>query len=136
MKSCPYCGAKYSDEVAVCPIDHHPLEQPAKPQSDAPKTPKKSRPCPTCGATDGYAPTVELRRSFSWLILFLGGIFAVVFRNAGRRKKVRCNKCDTTFYIRSPLSRISLVIFWLLIAPAILFLLILLVHLFHMIFFE
>jgi hypothetical protein len=136
MKSCPYCGAKYPDEIAVCPIDQHPLEEPDKSQTDVPKTPKKIAPCPTCGATDGYMPTVELRGSFSWLIFFMGGILAVVFRNAGRRKKVRCTKCDATFFIHPPLSRISVVIFWLLIAPTILFLFILLVHLFHMIFIE
>ena len=25
MKNCPYCGAKYPDEVENCPIDHHAL---------------------------------------------------------------------------------------------------------------
>jgi len=25
MKSCPYCGAEYPDDVVVCPVDHQPL---------------------------------------------------------------------------------------------------------------
>lgn len=75
--------------------------------------------CPVCGAFDGYKPAVELRGSFSWLIFLAGGLFAVLFRNAGRTRRVRCNKCGALFNIRTPLSIVSLVIFWLLVAPTI-----------------
>jgi hypothetical protein len=75
--------------------------------------------CPACGATDDYVPAIESRGSFSWLVFLAGGIFAVMFRNAGRRKKLRCNKCGALFEIRTPLSRLSLVLFWLLIGPTI-----------------
>ena len=80
--------------------------------------------CPVCGAADDYTPTIELRGSFSWTVFFAGGLLAVLFRNAGRRKKVRCNKCDAIFNIRTPLSKVSLVIFWLLICPTIITLII------------
>jgi hypothetical protein len=70
---------------------------------------------------------VELRNSFSWLAFLAGGILAVLFRNAGRRRKVRCNKCEALFDIRTPLSKVSLVIFWLLICPTIVGLIVLLV---------
>lgn len=72
---------------------------------------------------------MELRGSFSWLIFFAGGIFAVLFRNAGRRRKVRCNQCEALLTIRTPLSQVSLFFFWLLISPTIVVLIILLVAL-------
>ena len=131
MKSCPYCGAQYSDNVEVCPVDQHTLESPTIPRTETKKAPAPVTPCPACGAVDGYTPVVELRGSFSWLIFFIGGIFAVVFRNAGRRRKVRCNKCEATFYIRSPLSIVSLAIFWLLMGLAIVFLILLLITAIH-----
>jgi hypothetical protein len=80
--------------------------------------------CPACGAVD-YSPTVELRGSFSWPVFLAGGIFAVLFRNAGRRRKVRCNQCEAVFEVRTPLSKVSLVLLWLLIFPTIISLVIL-----------
>jgi len=92
--------------------------------------------CPACGAEGGYTPTVELRGSFSWPVFLAGGIFAVLFRNAGRRRKVRCNRCDALFDIRTPLSKVSLVFFWLLICPAFIGLIILLAAFLNAIFFK
>ena len=30
MKKCPYCGAKYPDDVAQCPVDHTALSDPSR----------------------------------------------------------------------------------------------------------
>jgi hypothetical protein len=90
--------------------------------------------CPSCGATSGFAPAVELRGSFSWFVFLAGGIFAVLFRNAGRRKKVKCNNCGTLFEIRSTLSTVSLVFFWLLICPTVITLIILLLNFLYTVF--
>jgi hypothetical protein len=134
MKPCPYCGAQYSDDVAACPTDGHQLDGPVESQKDSSGTAAPRVRCPACGAGDDYAPTVELRGSFSWLVFFAGGLFAVLLRNAGRRRKVRCNKCETLFDIRMPLSRVSLVLMWVLICPTITTLIILLVALLGRIF--
>ena len=127
MKPCPYCGAQYADDAVVCATDGHRLDSPAEALQEPSGTASSRVRCPACGAADDYAPTVELRSSFSWLVFFAGGILAVLFRNAGRRRKVRCNKCEALFDIRTPLSRVSLVIFWLLICPTIVALIVLLV---------
>jgi len=111
----------------VCAIDGHPLDSSAEAQQESGGTALPRVQCPACGAADDYAPTVELRGSFSWLVFFAGGILAVLFRNAGRRRKVRCKKCEALFDIRTPLSKVSLVIFWLLICPTIVTLIVLLV---------
>lgn len=116
MKSCSYCGASYPDEVMVCPVDRHPLGEPA--------ATKRKVNCPHCGSTDDYTFTVEARGSFNLPVFVLGGIFAVMFRNAGRARRVRCNKCDARFYVRSRLSQVSRILFWLLIAPGLVWLLI------------
>jgi hypothetical protein len=79
--------------------------------------------CPACGGND-YAPAVELRGSFSWLVFLAGGVFAVLFRNAGRRRKVKCNDCGALFEVRAALSPLSLFLFWLLIGPTIIALII------------
>jgi len=125
MKDCPYCGKQYPDDAVVCPLDQQPLGGPA--ESHQKRVPAVL--CPACGASDDYTPTVELRGSFSWPVFFAGGLLAVLFRNAGRRRKVRCNKCEAIFNVRTVLSKVSLVIFWLLICPTILTLIILLVAL-------
>jgi hypothetical protein len=83
--------------------------------------------CPTCGATDNFTPAVELRASFNWLVFLAGGLLAIVFRNAGRPRKMRCNQCAAIFETRTSLSTLSLVIFWLLIGPTIIALIWLLV---------
>jgi hypothetical protein len=89
--------------------------------------------CPQCGATNDYTQMVELRGSFSWPIFFTGGLLAIIFRNAGRSRKVRCNKCDAAFFISTPLSKVSLVIFWLLMSIIMVNLIILLLFFIHMI---
>src|ERR1035438_2610167 len=131
MKSCPYCGAQYSDDATACAADGYPLDSPGESRQSfsGAATPRVC--CPACGAPDNYAPTVELRGSFSWLVFFAGGLLAVLFRNAGRRRRVRCNKCETLFYVRPPLSKLSLVFFWLLVCPTIIALIVCLIALLH-----
>jgi hypothetical protein len=75
--------------------------------------------CPTCGAMDDFSFTVEPRGSFSLLAFLGGGLPAVIFRNMGRGRRVRCNKCEARFYVRSPFSKVARVCFWLLVAPTI-----------------
>jgi uncharacterized Zn-finger protein len=124
MKSCPYCGAQYPDDLEVCPLDAQPLVGLAATRvADG----ASKIICPQCGAADDYTVTVQPHRAFSWGIFFLGGLLAVMFRNGGRRRRVRCNQCDARFSIRTPLSRISLVIFWLLVGPTIIYLALLLI---------
>ncbi len=119
MKICPYCGKQYPDDALLCSIDRQPLEGIAESPQRISKAPVPKVQCPACGASDDYTAAIELRSSFSWPVFFAGGIWAVLFRNAGRRRKVRCNRCETRFYIRTPLSKISLVLFWILICPTI-----------------
>jgi hypothetical protein len=134
MKKCSYCGREYPDDAVACTVDQNPLaagvaegdnvaksRQPAKPTT----------PCPACGALDGYKPAVEVRGSFSLLVFLAGGLCAVLFHNAGRPKRVLCNKCGALFTIRTPLSRVSSVIFWVLVAPTIILLFFLLVALLY-----
>jgi len=83
-------------------------------QSNA-SSPQRGNRCPGCGAVGDYSPAVELRGSFSWPVFIVGGFFAVLFRNAGRRRKVKCNQCGHLFYVRTPLSNLSLLFFWILI---------------------
>ena len=114
----------------MCPIDGHSLDGAV--ESGKEVTGESSIPrvlCPACGAADDYTSTVELRPSFSWAAFLAGGIFAVLFRNASRRRKVRCNQCEALFDIRTPLSKVSLIVFWLLVGPTIVVLVILLVAL-------
>jgi hypothetical protein len=82
--------------------------------------------CPGCGAADDYSHLVALRRSFSMVAFLFGGLIAVLFHNAGKPSRVRCNKCEVRFYIRSRLSKVARVIFWLLVAPTIVSLVIIL----------
>ena len=129
MKSCGYCGAKYPDEASVCAVDGQSLDSWTEPQVAASKPRPGRFLCPACGAADDYRPAIELRGSFSWGVFFAGGLLAICFRNAGRSRKVRCNKCETTFNVRTPLSQISQVIFYLLICPAIITLIAFLIYL-------
>ena len=69
---------------------------------------------------EGYKKAVDLRPSHSLLALFLGGIFAVWACNGGRPTRVQCNKCGAFFDVRTRGSRVSVLLFWLLVAPAIL----------------
>ena len=123
LKACPHCGAHYSDDSVTC-VDGYLLGAPAESRGEFGNVGVPRFRCPACGAADDYTPTVELRSAFSWPVFLVGGFLAVLFRNAGRRRKVRCNKCEKLFDIRTPLSRVSLVIFWLLISPTILVLVI------------
>jgi len=49
----------------------------------------------------------------------LGGFIAVFFHNLGRQQRVQCNACGNFFGMRTALSKVSYVFFWLLIAPTI-----------------
>lgn len=131
MKTCSYCGKEYPDDAEVCALDQQPLKGLAE-ASAGNASPKVI--CPQCGAADDFTPVPEVRSSFSLPVLLLGGLIAVVFRNAGRPRRVRCNKCEARFYVSSTFSKISRVIFWLLVAPSILALIIALIMMIHVIF--
>jgi len=137
VKKCPYCGQEYPDDADVCAIDQTPLIASVS-RSDnlaGPGLPAKPTvACPACGGLDGYKPALELRSFFSLTAFLAGGLLAVIFLNAGRRKRVRCNKCGALFSIRTPLSRVSLAVFWLLVAPTIIVLSVLLFRLLHLFF--
>ena len=128
MKACLYCGAQYPDDVLVCPVDQHALGNPAEAKPPGRIDPAGTI-CPGCGVSGDYTFVVEPRSSFSLLAFLGGGLPAVFFRNAGRRRRVRCNRCEARYYVRSPLGKISQVIFWLLVAPTIIVLIILLAEL-------
>ena len=124
MKTCSYCGKQYPDDAEVCVLDQQPLKGLAELPAGA-TSPKVT--CPQCGAADDFSPVLEMRSSFSLLAFLSGGLIAVLFRNAGRPRRVRCNKCEARFYVSSPLSKISRVIFWLLVTPTIVVLIIALI---------
>lgn len=132
MKTCSYCGKQYPDEATVCVLDQQPLDVPQRPDTtpaqQAPASPPKVI-CPACGAKDDYTRLVGPRSSFSLSSFLLGGIFAVIFHNLGRPKRVRCNQCEARFEIHSRVSKASRVIFWLLITPTIIVLMMLLAKL-------
>lgn len=119
MKRCQYCGAQYSDEVVTCVSDGHPLDGSEESLEGARHIPAPRVHCPACGAADDYTLTVALKSSWSWLAFLAGGIPAILFRNAGRRRRARCNKCNELFYLRTPVSKFSLTLFWLLIGSTI-----------------
>jgi hypothetical protein len=116
MKTCSYCGKQYPDDAEVCAVDQQPLNELA--ESQAAVTTSKVD-CPQCGATDDFTHLVEVHSSFSLPAFLFGGLLAVIFRNAGRPRRVKCNKCNSRFYVSSPLSKVSRVIFWLLVTPSI-----------------
>jgi hypothetical protein len=121
MKVCSYCGKQYGDSVDLCPVDQHPLN--VLKDLGAGEVSKKVV-CPECGAADDYTQLVARRSSFSVVTFLLGGILAVIFRNAGSPRRVKCNKCEARFDFTGPLSKFSRVIYWLLVAPAIIGLLV------------
>jgi hypothetical protein len=117
MKVCSYCGRENDGMLTACRGCGVIL-----PDTEGSAAPAKSKPavvCPACGACDDYKAGIALRGSFSWLVFFLGGLIAIVFHNASRQRRVQCNACGAFFGIRTPLSMVSLVVFWLLIAPTI-----------------
>ena len=115
MKTCQYCGATYADDAITCSVDGEILKAGSESQPALNVPTQRGNRCPGCGAVGDYSPAVELRGSFSWPVFIVGGFFAVLFRNAGRRRKVKCNQCGHLFYIRTPLSNLSLLFFWILI---------------------
>jgi hypothetical protein len=127
MAKCSFCRQEAPDGAVECPNDGHPIEGVASP-------PKVQVTCPACGAVDDFTQVIDSRGSFSLPAFLFGGLIAVFFRNAGKARRVRCNKCDARFYVSSPLSKISRVIFWLLVTPTIIFLGIVLIMIIHTLF--
>jgi len=129
MKICSYCGRENETVMTACQECGTTLPSSAVMPAPAlaPATPKPRVVCPACGAHDNYRDGIQLRGSFSWFVFFLGGIIAVLFRNAGQERRVQCNACGKPFGIRTPVSKGSLVVFWLLIAPTIIILILLLI---------
>lgn len=119
MKTCPYCGRQYPADAEVCAVDQQALKELAELPA-AVASPKVT--CPQCGAADDFSQAIELRSSFSLPAFVFGGLIGVVFLNTGRPRRVRCNQCDTRFHISTPLSKVSRVIFWLLVSPSIILL--------------
>lgn len=132
MKKCSYCGKEYPNDAVICVVDQSQLDEQVAETNNLTASVQPARqtnPCPACGAFDGYKPVAELRGSFSLIIFLIGGLLAVIFRNAGRPRRVQCNTCGALFNIHTPATKVSRVIFWLLVAPAVLALVILLLHL-------
>src|SRR5690242_9900677 len=104
MRTCSYCGKQYPDDAEVCVIDQQPLAELAgsQPVVEIAESPPSVAParvsCPQCGAADDFTPVFDPHSSFSLLPFLAGGLLAVIFRNAGRPKRVRCNKCKARFY--------------------------------------
>ena len=121
MKTCSYCGRE--NEVTLAHCGQCGTELPDNEGAVACSAPKSAVVCPACGVTDNNKAAIALRGSFNWIVYFLGGFFGVMFHNASRQQRVQCNACGEFFGIRSPMSKISLVIFWLLVAPTVLILL-------------
>jgi hypothetical protein len=120
MKRCAYCGCENDVTVSICKGCGNTL--PKAESTGSPTKPVVSGPaCPACGGQD-YKEALALRSSFSWLVIFAGGFLAVLFHNASREERVQCNACGHFFGIRTPMSRLSLIVFWFLIAPTVLFL--------------
>lgn len=58
MNTCPYCGAKYPDDVTECPIDHtRMVELPPKPSSEI-VTKSSRRGIPFFGVASLLAPII------------------------------------------------------------------------------
>ena len=125
MKKCNYCGKEYPDAATICVIDHEflvdviPSSTGSQPSSHDQKS--GSATCPNCGMIGGYRPIMVARGSFSFPIFFMGGIFAIIFRNAGRGRMVRCNNCETSFAVQTPFSKLAKILFWICVGPMIVF---------------
>ena len=121
MKVCSYCGRENDETLTHCSECGTDLaDAKSSPASaPAPVQPKPKVVCPACGAHDNYENCIALRGSFSWVMFFLGGFIAVLFHNASRERRVQCNACSAIFGVRTRLSKLSLVILWLLILPTI-----------------
>jgi hypothetical protein len=66
--------------------------------------------CPNCGAHAGYTTALRFGGRFNWLVFFLGGLLAVLVHNASRKERVQCNACGAFFGIRTPHSKVALVV--------------------------
>jgi len=84
---------------------------------------------------DFFTNSVEVRRSFSWFAFLFGGIFAVMFWNGGRPRRVRCNQCAARCYVPSPISGGYRGVFWLLVVPSAIVLSLALIRAVHGLFF-
>ena len=125
MRICSYCGHENESSLVKC--GQCGTELAVAPVTALPASRKPGVVCPACGVADQYKDVIPLRGSFSVAAYFFGGILGVIFLNASRRKRVQCNACGALFGVRSPVSRFSLIIFWLLVAPSIVVLVIALV---------
>lgn len=116
MKTCPYCGKRYPDTASVCELDQQPLKG---------ESPRRANPralegtCPACGVADDFYHVVEPRSAFNLLVYLAGGVPALIFWNAAKSRRVHCHHCGAGFNIRSTLARFCGIIFWLLVAPTI-----------------
>jgi hypothetical protein len=125
VKICSYCGRENGSNLTHC--GQCGMELAERQGGVVRSKPKPAVVCPACGVADDYKAAIALRGSFNWAVFFLGGFLAVIFHNASHQQRVQCNACGGFFGIRSPISRISLVIFWLLVAPSVLVLLLVLI---------
>jgi hypothetical protein len=125
MKVCAYCGRENEPTLTTCGECGSALTggngQPRVAQS------KSSAICPSCGAQGDYKPALKLKNSVNLPALLVGGWLGLVFHNAGRKKRVQCNQCATFFSIATPVTKLSRVLFWLLVSPTIIVLLIFLI---------
>jgi hypothetical protein len=115
MKKCSYCGRENDDAAVACSNCGTPMTE-----GDTPSAQPTKVGCPKCGTVDNYRAAVGLRSSFNLGTFLLGGIWAVILHNAGRPRRVMCAHCETLFDIRTPGSKLSKGLFWLLISPVVL----------------
>ena len=132
MKACSYCGKQYPDDMAVCPLDQQPLTAAAEvaPQVSpevAPVVMLRGSVCPQCGEAEDFTHVMDFGGSFNLPAFLLGGLIGVMLRNAGKARAVCCNKCQTRFYLSTPFSKISRMMFWFLVTPTIILLILALI---------
>jgi hypothetical protein len=125
VKECSFCGKEYPDDAAVCTVDGGVLIASASNAGTA----AEFEACPSCGAVGASKARIQLRSSFSLPAFLLGGLFAVMFRNASRGQKMQCQKCGTVFVVRSSLSKVSRTLFWIIVTPPLVVLAAYLIHL-------
>ena len=121
MKFCSYCGRENEANTVTCVGCGTEFPDGKDPVNGS--NPQPRMVCPACGASDNYKAALALHGSFNWAVYFFGGFLAVLFQNASREKRVQCNGCGEFFGVRSRMSKVSLVLFWLLVAPTLLILL-------------
>jgi len=86
-KACPYGGRENDPARGACRECGTVLNEALDPEPPAARKPRPV--CPECGAGGDFKPAVELRGSFSLLAFLAGGLIAVLFRNAGRERRVQ-----------------------------------------------